>query len=57
MASGECDPHEREVAQARATAPDGESFAAAWTQGREMTLEQVAEYALCNDEGKPPATP
>jgi predicted ATPase/class 3 adenylate cyclase len=43
--------HDREVAVARVTMGD-EAFAAAWAEGRAMTLEQAVAYAL--DE-QPPA--
>jgi non-specific serine/threonine protein kinase len=41
--------HERAVAAARAGVDDG-AFAAAWAEGRAMTLEQAAEYALATEE-------
>lgn len=39
---------ERDVADARAALGE-EAFAAAWAQGRAMTLEQAVEYALQNN--------
>ena len=38
--------YEREVAAARAAAPEGAAFATAWEEGRAMTLEASVELAL-----------
>jgi hypothetical protein len=47
---------ERHLATARATL-DATSWEAAWADGRAMTAEQAAEYALSEVRAAPPAAP
>ena len=47
---------ERHLATARATL-DAASWEAAWADGRAMTPEQAAEYALSEEKAAPPAAP
>jgi non-specific serine/threonine protein kinase len=47
---------ERHLATARATL-DAASWEAAWAEGRAMTPEQAAEYALSEERAAPPAAP
>jgi predicted ATPase/DNA-binding SARP family transcriptional activator/DNA-binding CsgD family transcriptional regulator len=47
---------ERNMATARATL-DAASWEAAWAEGRAMTPEQAAEYALSEESEAPPAAP
>jgi hypothetical protein len=54
IAAGECTPHEREIAQARAAAPNPEAFAAAWVEGQAMPWEQAVLYAMGRDEDNDP---
>jgi hypothetical protein len=45
MSAAERDEHDRAVATARAELGE-EAFAAAWEEGKKMTMEQAVEYAL-----------
>ena len=49
LPSGEREIHDRGVAALRTVLPE-ETFAAAWAQGREMTLEEAVAYALQEPE-------
>jgi hypothetical protein len=46
---GDLADYEQDIAEARAAIGE-EAFAAAWEQGRAMSLEQVVAYALEEDE-------
>ncbi len=50
------DDYDRAVAAARATLND-EAFAAAWAEGREMTLDEAVEYGLERPTAPEPADP
>jgi DNA-binding NarL/FixJ family response regulator len=51
---GSLSDYEGDLAAARAGL-DEQSFAAAWSEGRAMTLEQAVEYALSQEERDLPA--
>jgi hypothetical protein len=42
------------VATTRSLLDDEETWAAAWAEGRAMSLEQAIQYALSGEEATPP---
>ncbi|MBA3950412.1 MAG: AAA family ATPase [Rubrobacter sp.] len=49
--------YEGHLSLARSQLGDEETFAAAWAEGKAMSLEQAIDYGLGTEEPAPPATP